>query len=84
MALGAVLRAQRDGFAPEEIPALSAGRDLLEVTVGSDTSRNLCYAEGRFRNLVSEGILISFLLYLDSLRMSAAKVLGKSGDEREN
>lgn len=63
--LGAVLHAQQDRFSPEEIPALSAGRDLLEVTVAFDTSRNPCYAELRFRNSVSKGILISSVFYSD-------------------
>lgn len=62
VALGAVLHAQQDRFIPEEIPALSAGRDSLEVMVASDTSRNPCYAELRFRNLVSKGILISSVI----------------------
>lgn len=65
VALGAVLHAQQDRFIPEEIPALSAGRDSLEVMVAFDTSRNPCYAESRFRNLVSKGILISSVFYSD-------------------
>lgn len=66
VALGAVLHAQQDGFIPEETPALSAGRDSLEVTVVSNTSRNPCYAELRFLNLGSKGILISSVFCSDS------------------
>lgn len=84
VALGTVLYAPQSGLIPEEIPALSAGRDSLEVVGASCTSRNPCYAESRFRNLVSKGILISSVFYSDSERTSTTRVPGKSGDEREN